>query len=162
MISKCPQCDGVGVDTTHLKRSSSLTTRVCMFCNGTKVIVNNSDEIVRPVVDHTKVDELNDIAKKAYKNSSGKGWWDGARSAPELLCLVHSEVSEALEDYRNNKIETYEDDNGKPCGFNSELADIIIRVLDMSAHYGIDIQGEVERKMKFNETRSYRHGDKRC
>ena len=48
----------------------------------------------------------------------------------------------------------------KPVGIPSELADIIIRVLDIAAMCGIDIQQAVENKMKYNATRPYRHGGK--
>jgi len=74
------------------------------------------------------------------------------RGVPELLALVHSEVSEALEAYRNR-----DEDN-----FREELADVIIRVLDMCGGLGIDIEYEVMKKHKINLGRPYRHGGKRC
>ena len=49
----------------------------------------------------------------------------------------------------------------KPEGIPSELADIIIRVLDICAYHGIDIAHAISDKMAYNETRPYRHGDKR-
>lgn len=49
----------------------------------------------------------------------------------------------------------------KPEGIPSELADIIIRVLDICAHHGIDIEQAIEDKMAFNAHRPYRHGGKR-
>jgi NTP pyrophosphatase (non-canonical NTP hydrolase) len=49
----------------------------------------------------------------------------------------------------------------KPIGIPSELADIIIRVLDICGAYGVDIDAAVESKMEFNETREVRHGGKR-
>ena len=79
------------------------------------------------------------------------GWWDIKREYPELLCLVHSEVSEALEAYRN-----------KTDNLPEELADIIIRVFDMSVYFGIDIIAEVAKKHKTNLKRPYRHGGKVC
>jgi len=46
----------------------------------------------------------------------------------------------------------------KPEGVPSELADIIIRVLDACAGWDIDIQTAVELKIQYNATREYKHG----
>lgn len=106
---------------------------------------------------------MNDIAQEVYKISKEKGWWDKERPIPEQLALIHSEVSEALEDYRVGKMDLYFDiAKKKPCGFPSELADILIRVFELCAHRNIDIEKVVEIKMSYNKTRPYRHGDKVC
>ncbi len=86
---------------------------------------------------------------------------DGAPPIPEALCLVHSEVSEALEDYRAGKMTTTIRPDGKPEGFPSELADIIIRVCHIAGTHDIDLAHEIELKSAFNETRPHKHG-KRC
>jgi hypothetical protein len=48
----------------------------------------------------------------------------------------------------------------KPEGIPSELADIIIRVLDICGYHKIDIAAAIADKMAFNDTRDYRHGGK--
>lgn len=49
----------------------------------------------------------------------------------------------------------------KPEGVPSELADIVIRVMDAAVEYGIDLNDEVELKLAYNRTRPHRHGGKR-
>lgn len=68
-----------------------------------------------------------------HANAVSKGWYENPPTFAELLMLVVSEASEALEDYRNGLpvTENHYKDGGKPCGIPSELADIVIRVLDM-------------------------------
>lgn len=84
----------------------------------------------------------------------------------EKLALIHSEVSEALEDLRgaihpcNLNDWTATDGNGKPVGFASELADIHIRVWNLEAILGIDSEDSLRRKMDYNDTREYKHGGK--
>ena len=110
---------------------------------------------------------INELAKEIHVNAVNHGWWDEERAFGELLCLIHSEVSEALEEYRNGHEinETYystdKQGNKKMEGIPSELADIIIRVLDLCGAYGIDIGQVLDEKMAYNRTRTYKHGGKR-
>jgi hypothetical protein len=46
---------------------------------------------------------LNVMAKEIHKNAIAHGWWDKKRDAEEILALIHSEWSEALEEYRSGK-----------------------------------------------------------
>ena len=104
---------------------------------------------------------LNELAKKCYDEAAENGWHEKPVAFGDCMALIHSEVSEAYEEYRHRfGIAEQYYDGTKPCGIPSEMADIIIRVLDASAMYGIDIQGAVEEKMAYNRTRGYRHGGK--
>lgn len=95
-----------------------------------------------------------------------KGWYqDGGRNIPEALCLIHSEISEALEEYRSGEctLTGYQlRIGGKPEGFAVEIADAVIRIADLCGHLGIDLADHVRRKHAFNTTRPERHGGKRC
>ena len=115
---------------------------------------------------------LTQLTASIHGNAKARGWHDeGPKNHrfPTLLCLVHAEVSEALEDYREgHPIQTFwrtpstPGAEGKPEGIPSELADIIIRVLDICGLYGIDIESAVRAKMAYNATRPHRHGGKVC
>ena len=104
-------------------------------------------------------DEIHALAKE-------KGWWEGERTFGEIIALCHSELSEALEEYRagNYSIMYYGEcnyKNSKPEGIPIELADCIIRILDYCGKAGIDIEEAVKIKHQYNKTRPYRHGGKR-
>jgi NTP pyrophosphatase (non-canonical NTP hydrolase) len=90
-----------------------------------------------------------------------KGWWDVERSFGDVISNIHAEISEAWEDYRNGKdvnLIYYEDD--KPCGIPIELADAVIRIMDLCGKHGIDLFKCIEIKHNYNKKRSYRHGNK--
>ena len=107
---------------------------------------------------------INEAAKEIHENARAHGWWDEERSFPEVLALIHSEISEALEEYRNGHgaTEIYYGDNGKPEGIPIELADAIIRILDYCGYAGIDIDAAITGKHGYNKSRPFRHGGKKC
>lgn len=117
---------------------------------------------------------INYLVNEAHCNAVDKGWWNEERSFGEIIALIHSEASEALEDFRNGSKPDemwYQYKIGgftaaqltpehKPCGIPSELADIVIRVFDACGRYGIDLERAITEKMKYNATRPQRHGGK--
>lgn len=80
----------------------------------------------------------------------------------EAIALCHSELSEALESWRNHEPVSWTDGAGKPQGVASEFADVIIRLGHYAEIFGINLSAEVERKLAYNATREYRHGGKRA
>jgi NTP pyrophosphatase (non-canonical NTP hydrolase) len=107
---------------------------------------------------------INELIRDAHERAVRKGWWPEGTpvNVPEKLCLIHSEISEALECYRDLEPNVFLSENGKPEGFAIELADAVIRIADLCGHLGIDLAYAVAVKSEFNERRSHRHGNKRC
>lgn len=105
------------------------------------------------------INHLNDIAKEIHQINKDKGFYDEERNIGELLALIHSEVSEALEADRNNNY-----DLRKPDCFQAELTDIIIRTLDLAAYIKetkrMDIDQMIRQKMATNRNRPHKHNKK--
>ena len=94
--------------------------------------------------------DLKALQREAHAIAKDHGWWDEERSFDDLIALVHSELSEALEAYRETGSATagiYEvDEDGeitKPGGVPYEFADVVIRVADMAEWYGMDLTAAV-------------------
>ena len=77
------------------------------------------------------------------------------------VMLAVTELAEAVEELRNGHPETEVYFNGtKPEGFPVEIADTVIRLYDLAYMIGFDLDSEIERKLAFNATRTFKHGGK--
>lgn len=112
------------------------------------------------------VELLSDFQAMTHQTAKDKGWYD-----PELgevksflaeLALVHSELSEAAEEYRKDSPYLYYSYGGKPEGIAAELADAIIRIFDIAQNRDIPVIEALLRKAEYNKTRPKRHGGKKC
>lgn len=116
--------------------------------------------------------ELNDIADAVHANAYAKGFHPQAEPIAVFMANqcnnIHAEVTELWDSYRAGK-ENHPCDKtekmqklGLPvltCA-EEELADIIIRALDVSRRLGLDIQGAILAKHAYNVTRPHKHGKK--
>ena len=104
---------------------------------------------------------LTNLAKDIHDNAKAHGWWDKPRSFGDIIALCHSELSEALEEYRNDKPAIYYGEDGKPEGTAVEMIECIIRILDWCGHEALDVDEILKIKHEYNKSRAYRHGGKK-
>jgi len=100
---------------------------------------------------------LNELSKEIHEDNVKAGWWTDLatgqkkdRNVGELLCLVHSEISEAMEGFRKN---LKDDKLPNRSMFEVELADTLIRIFDIAGAHNLDLGGAVFEKRAFNKKR---------
>lgn len=108
---------------------------------------------------------INHWAKACHASSVEAGWWDAPAGfdsqsceatwldlvTPTKLCLVHSEVSEAMEGFRKN---LQDDHLPHRSMLEVELADAMIRILDLAGAHNLDLAGAMVEKMRYNWKRA--------
>ena len=96
-----------------------------------------------------------------HASARDHGFWDSELNFGEKIALVHSELSEALEKNRkgvNNGLGLADEHCPQHSGVAIELADAIIRIMDLAGYLGMDIGAAIIENMNFNSNRPYLHG----
>ena len=120
---------------------------------------------------------INELAREVHRNAVALGDWQTPPALPEALCLIHAELSQALQEYQEGNPLVYGtcalaaedckfsgvcdkvgrpgesegiDGPCKPEGIAVELADVILRTLDLMAALGVDVDAVVMAKHKYN------------
>lgn len=96
------------------------------------------------------------MAERVHSLALEKGWWDRDSSICEKLCLVHTEISEAVEGDRHGN--PPDDKLTEFSSVEAELADAVIRIMDLEQRYNLNIAAAIEAKHEFNKSRPYKHG----
>jgi NTP pyrophosphatase (non-canonical NTP hydrolase) len=103
---------------------------------------------------------INLFSTVCHRQASNAGWWTdlatgesliGKRNIPEMLCLIHSEISEAMEGHRKNLMD---DKLPHRKMLEVELADAMIRIGDLAGSLGLDLGGAVAEKLVYNAGRA--------
>ncbi len=88
--------------------------------------------------------------KEIHENAVNKGFWDPPSSFGKLTGLLHSEITEIFEEYRDGRDihEIYYDKldlsiTKKPLGIPVEIADLAIRLLDLAGYYNFNLEEAV-------------------
>lgn len=107
---------------------------------------------------------LNKIAAIVHDNARAKGFWDDPETLIQTVARtatnIHGEVSELWEAARRGQLTALCDKGIDLTCAEEEIADGIIRYLDLARVLGIDAGRAVQLKHQYNTTRPHRHGGK--
>lgn len=99
------------------------------------------------------------VAEAVHATAKEKGWWDTDRNDGEIIALMHSELSEALEGLRHGNPPS--DKIPEFSSVEEELADVIVRIMDYSEARGHRVAEALIAKIHYNTGRERMHGGKK-
>lgn len=107
------------------------------------------------------IEAFNKLAIHIYQRATEQGFRETGQepSDERMILLMHSELSEAVEAIRAGN--PPDDDIPEFSGYEAELADCIIRIMDTAVARNLRVGEAVIAKIAFNRTRPYKHGGKK-
>lgn len=121
------------------------------------------------------VEQFNFVQADAFRVNLTNGWWSERTTileiceangidyrphlAIELVGLIHTEPSEAIEAARKHPAESWGDYTKKDT-LVRELAGTVVRIMDMAEYFGLPLAQAIEAEIEHNRTRGFRHGGK--
>lgn len=166
----------LGSGAARCKGSSPLTSTMTKPKDHSIAVANPNLLLDHSIMTGAKGDECRPISyhgrrtllewqRLIHANAQAKGFWHPSNGEPhvnlgEKIALVHQELSECLEHVRNLDKQpalVFIDENGKPDGVGVEIADAVIRLIDMATFLGLDIESIMLEKHEYNTTRPYKH-----
>lgn len=118
----------------------------------------SNEDVQRIVCDCVESENLNFMAAMIHRLNNHAGWWHDIetgepkdRNTGELLMLIVSEIGEAMEADRKDLMD---DKLPHRKGLEVELADAVIRIMDLAGAAGMDIGGAIVEKLEYNLKRA--------
>lgn len=102
---------------------------------------------------------IKEVMQHSYLTNQEKGFL--GTDTPTHIALMHSELSEAFESYRNGEDVYYYSEGRKPEGLLAELADVVIRICSYCEEHRLPLPEAIDEKMMYNRSRPYKHGGKK-
>ena len=93
---------------------------------------------------------INELSFYCHMLAKRNNWWDKERNVGELLCLIHSEISEAMEGHRKSAMDEH---LPQYSSITVELADAMVRILDLAGGLKLPIGEAFADKLCYNQMR---------
>lgn len=121
----------------------------------------NNQETPIPIQHEISTPTIKKLQARAHETAKNNGFWDkGQENILAKLMLCVTELSEFAENHRKDSKDIMDEHCPQFTNQEIELADVVIRVMDIAEYMAIDLEAAILAKMKYNLTRPYRHGKK--